>query len=453
MNSDSTECGPAGTPGSIREARKRLDRSAELKAKGWFHSFLLPDGARIEGIQSLEFLHERLARFPLPEDMSGKRVLDIGAWDGWFSFELERRGAQVTAVDCVEVKGFLEIRERLRSQVDYRILDVYELPAANLGTFDCVLFLSILYHLKHPLLALEIVCALARDLAIIESFVTDADKWPSNRDQIPSMEFYETDELGGQLDNWIGPSVSCLLAMCRAAGFARVELVEASGNTAAVVCYRQWEPQPEAAGEPAPVLEAVEHSRNYGINFCTSREEYMSWWFRTAAAQLSRQGLRLEVDGLGVPALYVGRVEGDLWQANSRLPPGLISGWKAARLRTVHSHFSNCMNIAVNLQPVAEELSITSVLDGISWEEGAITLRPDGVVTCFVRGLGANSDRNNVGVFLADRRLEVSYVGASGRSGLHQVNASVEGPVPKGSYPLAVTFGGATSPPVLIEVR
>ena len=53
------------------------------------------------------------------------------------------------------------------------------------------------------------------------------------------MEFYETFELGGQLDNWIGPSVGCLLALFRAAGFARVELVGVNGEHALVACHRK----------------------------------------------------------------------------------------------------------------------------------------------------------------------------------------------------------------------
>jgi hypothetical protein len=50
-------------------------------------------------------------------------VLDIGAWDGWFSFEAERHGAQTTAIDCVEIPTFLQVHRRLASKVDYRILD------------------------------------------------------------------------------------------------------------------------------------------------------------------------------------------------------------------------------------------------------------------------------------------------------------------------------------------
>jgi len=174
--------------------------------------------------------------------MAGTRLLDIGAWDGWFRFEAECHGANVTAVDCVELPSFLRIQKALSSGVSYRILDFCELPQASLGKFDFVFFLGVYNLLKRPLLALEIVCALTTDTAIVESFVTDAETWQEHQHDIPSMEFYETDELGNQMDNWIGPTVGCLMAMCRAAGFARVELLHASGLHAGVACTGHGSP-------------------------------------------------------------------------------------------------------------------------------------------------------------------------------------------------------------------
>src|ERR1039457_990745 len=145
------------------DLRRNLDFSNELARKGWYHSFELPGGTLISGVMDLEHQRGRFARFPIPPDLHGKRVLDIGAWDGWFSFEAERRGADATAIDCVEVANFLTVHRKLASKVDYRILDFYDLPRAGLDRFDFVFFLGVLYHLKHPLLALEIVCALTTE--------------------------------------------------------------------------------------------------------------------------------------------------------------------------------------------------------------------------------------------------------------------------------------------------
>ena len=204
---------------------------ARLQAFGWYHSIQLPSGEVTPGLQTLEQLRLRARQFPIPENLRGKRVLDIGAWDGWFSFEMERRGANVVAVDAVQSEKFLYARELLGSKVEYRISDVYDLHPREFGMFDIVLFLGVLYHVKNPVLALERVCALSRDLVCVESFVTDDGSDPNAK---PSMEFYETTELCGQFDNWVGPNVACLLSFCRTAGFARVALESVLDNRAHV---------------------------------------------------------------------------------------------------------------------------------------------------------------------------------------------------------------------------
>src|SRR5260370_34868471 len=108
------------------QQRRKLDFSRELAEKGWYHSFELPDGTLIHGAMELEHQRGRFARFPIPEDLGGTRVLDIGAWDGWFSFEAEGPGAPVTAVDCVGVATFLTFHRSLPSKLDYRLFYPYE---------------------------------------------------------------------------------------------------------------------------------------------------------------------------------------------------------------------------------------------------------------------------------------------------------------------------------------
>src|ERR1039458_9351795 len=149
--------------------KKKLEELARL---GWYHSMELPDGRVIPGFQSLDVLRNRIAQFPVPADLRGKRALDIGAWDGWFTFELERRGARVMAVDSTAFERFRVARDLLGSQAEYRIDDVCRLSPAKIGYFDIVMFLGVLYHLKHPMLALEKVCELSTDMVCIESFVS-----------------------------------------------------------------------------------------------------------------------------------------------------------------------------------------------------------------------------------------------------------------------------------------
>jgi tRNA (mo5U34)-methyltransferase len=434
----------------LRQARRGRDFSQELADKGWYHSFELPDGTRFEGHNTLEILQRRWARFPLPQDLHGKRVLDVGAWDGWFSFEAERRGAEVTAIDCVETPNFLRVQQALGSKVDYRILDFFELPGSGLPAFDYVFFLGVLYHLKHPLLALEIVCGLTKEAAVIESFVTDAETWREHRDEIPSLEFYETDELGNQLDNWFGPSVACLMAMCRAAGFARVEFMHAAGFTAGVACFRHWEPVPDSPADAAPDLTAVMNNRTLGINFSTRKEEYLSCWFG-ALREPAREELRLEVGGYGVPALYVRPEPGGTWLANFRLPPGLAPGWQSVRLRLATSDFGRSFRIAVDMPLAPGRIEIHGACDGSSWVRAETSA--GSAVSCWVRGLPENCDRANTRMRLGDVVLPVNYVGEAETGGLRQVNASVAADVAPGEYGLTAECAGVRSAPFGMRVR
>jgi len=314
---------------------------ALLSTKGWYHSIELPDGNVIQGMIGVEALKQRLAAFPIPADLTGKRVLDVGAWTGWCSFEMERRGAQVVAVDCVEFEEFREAHRMLGSHVDYRILDVEELTQESVGLFDYVLFFGVLYHLRNPLLGLEKICAITRDTAFVESFVTDDGSAPC------AMEFYETDELGGQIDNWFGPSVQCAAALCRSAGFARVNLEYVSDRRAGITCRRRWEPAPSHPAEPAPMLYSAVNNRTHDIQFHPGKDEYACVYFRSEVPDLTRDRLRIDIDDYGAPVLVLANLRAQEWQANLRVPPGLAVGPHQVRLRTAGSSYSNTFTIAV----------------------------------------------------------------------------------------------------------
>jgi tRNA (mo5U34)-methyltransferase len=417
----------------------------ELGRKGWYHSLQLPDGRVIEGIISLDQLRSRFNRLGVPEDLRGKRALDIGAWDGWFSFEMEKRGAEVVAVDCADVENFRYARKLLGSKVDYRILDVLELSPDELGRFDVVLFLGVLYHLKHPLLGLETVCRLTRDIAIVESFVTEQEAGA-----IPALEFYETDELGGQLDNWFGPTVECLLALCRTAGFARVALQYVDESRACVKCWRQWEPEPQQPAHAPPSLANAYHSRNNGINFETAKDEYLTCEFATDEPGLDREKMRVQVGEFGARAVWLGQQGPGRWQANCKLPPGLDAGWQEVKVRTEGSRFSNAVKIAVDLPVTAGSIAVFDLCDGLTWERGNVT---SGYITLWIRGLTELADRNNIHVVLGGTRLPVEFVGATDEKDQRQVNARVTRTVEGGEHTLVVRYGGAQSPPLRVRVE
>jgi len=447
VSENSTKTAPTSARG--------LDFSQDLLAKGWYHSFEFPDGSVIDGYMPLAVEKERYARYPIPGDLHGKRVLDIGAWDGWFSFEAERHGANVTAIDCVEIPTFLQVHRRLGSKVDYKVLDFYELPTAGLGKFDIVFFLGVLYHLRHPLLALEIVCGLATDVAIVESFVIDAETWKEHQDKIPTLEFYENFELGNQYDNWSGLTVACLLAMCRAAGFARVELMYAGGNYAGVACFRKWEPVPAQPTTAPPKLLFVSNTRTLGNCFSSRKsEEYLECVFRPVPdREIRTADLRLEVAGFGTRAIYAQRREDGAWAASFRLPPALDPGWYPVRLRLADTGFSNELRIAVDLPGRSpSQIVIKDVCDGKSWDRGQVSHANGGFVSFWVGGLPENRSALDIRAMLSDFPLQVTWMGPDESSGYCQINAKIPPDLPKGSHPFQVKFGNAVSEPQPVKV-
>ena len=417
-----------------KRRRSQNDFLGELEQKGWYHSF---EG--IDGVMPLEWLRERWKRFPLPADLTGKRVLDIGPWDGWFSFEAERRGATVVSVDREEVPNYLEMHRRLGSKNDYLLLDLFELPQAGLGRFDIVFCLGVLYHLKHPVLGLEVVCSLATEVAIVETFVIEGDP------AIPYLEFYETDELNGHMDNWVGPSVNCVLAMCRTAGFARVELLARDPTNVSVACFRKWEPEPADPTLDPPELIFAVNATTFGINFAPIRDEYLTCWFRTPAETVAREDLCLEIGGYGAPAVFVRQRQDGAWHANFRVPPGTARGWNDVRLRLRSSRFGRTLRIALDLPLPVERIGVRGVCDGATW-------RPNQVgqtLSCWVEGLPENADVANVRLWIGGRKLQVLWLAEADASGVRQINASVPPACAAGEF--RVECGGVSSAGVLVE--
>ena len=436
------------TTNRVLRERKEEDFGQRLAQTGWYHSMELPGGRIIPGFLTLEQLRERYDSFLLPPDLTGKRVLDVGTWDGWFAFEAERRGAEVVAVDLVEQENFHYAHRALNSKVHYVLADVYEIPRLGLGHFDYTLFLGVLYHLRHPSLALDTVCGLTKETAIVDSFVIDGDDRAHVGSPIPWMEFYETDELGNNLDNWVGPTLDCLFSLCRSAGFARVEQRDIRHRHATLACHRRWEPPPERPTTPAPVLVAALNGGNYGINFEGTRlEEFLTCWFTADQEKdLTRELLRPEVAGFGVPALTLRLGSNGKPQFSCRLPPGLPAGQYDVRLRTKDSGFSSACQIVVGNQ-VSGAPSVEAACDGLTWRPDEIVRDESGLghLTLWLRGLSDNSDRNNVRVNLNGLRMPVEYV-SDPNEGTRQVNVTVAKSLGEGLFPLVVSHGGHETP-------
>jgi tRNA (mo5U34)-methyltransferase len=175
----------------------------------WYHPIEVRPGIITPGTNDAGTV---LAALDLPADCRGMRALDLGTRDGFFAFDLERRGAEVVAVDYVSMadSGFAVAAGLLGSRVTYLQRNVYELAAAELGTFDVVLFLGLLYHLPDPLGALRVVRNLTRKRMCLETLVID---FSPEMDELPLMRFFAGSSWASDPTNYWGPNVRCVQEM------------------------------------------------------------------------------------------------------------------------------------------------------------------------------------------------------------------------------------------------
>jgi tRNA (mo5U34)-methyltransferase len=196
----------------------------------WFHRIELQPGLVTPGASDVA---ATLALLPLPEDARGLRVLDVGASDGFFSFELDRRGAEVLALDHVPpaYTGFAVSRELLGSRVEHVVGNVYDLAPERHGEFDLVLFLGVLYHLRHPLLGLDALFRVCRGTLVLETQVLDeaflagdatlrrlTDLDPALSSAAIAQFYPEGALLGDRTNAWV-PNAAALAAMLESACF------------------------------------------------------------------------------------------------------------------------------------------------------------------------------------------------------------------------------------------
>ena len=161
----------------------------------------------------------RILEKVIPQDLTGKRVLDIGCAEGFFALEMAKRGAEVTAIDAAPKKihrlNWL-IAELGITKIETRIATIESL-ADSKEQFDFVLMIALLYHLRHPLLGLDVMRRLT-DTLYVESVVhnTDEDSYLFLRPPVEDRHV---------IPKWI-PTQKCVVDMLRFAGFPRVQILE-----------------------------------------------------------------------------------------------------------------------------------------------------------------------------------------------------------------------------------
>jgi len=196
----------------------------------WYHPVELRPGLVTPGKNAASDI---LALLDLPTDCTGLRVLDLGARDGYFTFELERRGAEVTAIDYLPdtTTGFRVCADLLGSKAKFVHANIYDLGPDEFGTFDIVLFLGLIYHLPDPLEALHRVRSVTRGRLCVESHIIDnalllADgsvvsmaSLSPGLDKLPLVQFYQGAALNNDASNYWGPTLVALEAMVTEALF------------------------------------------------------------------------------------------------------------------------------------------------------------------------------------------------------------------------------------------
>jgi tRNA (mo5U34)-methyltransferase len=215
----------------------------ELRALApWFHNLHLPDGRQTAPDHPLgdfpAFKWEQIAP-TLPEDMRGMRALDIGCNAGFYSLALAKRGAQVLGIDIDP--HYLRQAEwaRERFGLDPERLKLVQMQVYEVGqlpdTFDVVLFMGVLYHLRYPLLALDVVAQKVDDLLVLQTLTMPGDAVLSDppedlrlderhrllEPEWPKMAFIER-RLEDDPTNWWAPNRACLEAMLRSSGLEPV---------------------------------------------------------------------------------------------------------------------------------------------------------------------------------------------------------------------------------------
>ena len=213
---------------------------------GWWHSIDLGDGVVSPGKEGDTTVKKREALGLKPEMFQGKNVLDIGAYDGYFSFMAESWGAaKVTAIDIELSKGFEIAKKILNSKVEHVVEDLIFATPEKLGTFDVVMCFGVLYHMKFPFYSLHRVANLTnlKGNLILETHSTgeevddamstalsdvDGHHQEATDNHFPTMLFYPDDELNGDPTNWWGPSIECTASMIEKVGFEVNRIVYSS---------------------------------------------------------------------------------------------------------------------------------------------------------------------------------------------------------------------------------
>lgn len=224
-----------------RETHRETDQETVAALGPWFHNLHLPDGIQTAPDHPLgdfpAFKWRELAPH-LPEDLRGWRALDIGCNAGFYSFELAKRGAFVTGIDLdpryLKQARWAAQQYGVEDRVAFQKMQVYDLAHSD-ETYDLVLFMGVFYHLRYPLLGLDIVAQKVRRTLLFQTLILPGNDAPVEReiDDLndrepllepgwPKMAFLEG-HFAGDPTNWWAANRAGVAAMLRSAGLKIVK--------------------------------------------------------------------------------------------------------------------------------------------------------------------------------------------------------------------------------------
>ena len=209
----------------------------EIKAlEPWFHNIHLPDGTHTSPRHFLgdfpNFKWQKIKE-AIPEDLTGWKVLDIGCNAGFYSIELAKRGAEVLAIDLDDhyLKQAQWVAKQLgfEDRITFKKMQVYDLAHSN-EQFDLVWFMGVFYHLRYPMLAMDIIAQKIKKMMIFQTLALPGTKEMEIPPDVkfhgreimkseawPSMAFIER-SLAGDHTNWWAPNHMGIISMLRSCG-------------------------------------------------------------------------------------------------------------------------------------------------------------------------------------------------------------------------------------------
>jgi tRNA (mo5U34)-methyltransferase len=210
----------------------------EIKAlEPWFHNIHLPDGTHTSPRHFLgdfpNFKWEKIKE-AIPQDLTGWKVLDIGCNAGFYSIELAKRGAEVLGIDLddhyLKQAQWTAKQFGLEDQITFKKMQVYDLAHME-GKFDLIWFMGVFYHLRYPMLALDIIAQKVKKMMVFQTLAlpgTEEMEIPADvefhgrevmkQSAWPSMAFIER-SLAGDHTNWWAPNHQGIVSMLRSCGF------------------------------------------------------------------------------------------------------------------------------------------------------------------------------------------------------------------------------------------